>query len=150
MSAPSASCSSPRFYRFSFHPEASALSDSDRKYLERNELDEFSNGFEEFGIEDDLEPFDYLLFSGSRSGEFCALECGLTLILRLSNATFIKHIFRHTHIPMLIEASLESGSPIDLKTIISRVGFVFLIISYISASLVQAARRFFHILILRR
>jgi integrase len=46
---------------------------------------------------------------------------------RLMKLTNIKkhatpHIFRHTHITMLIEASIASGSQIDLKTIMKRVG----------------------------
>lgn len=187
------------------------------KYLDRNELYEFLDALEEYGTGDDFEAFYFLLFSGSRPGELCALEwpdinfetfeCHIyktiffphgqkghyeltppktkksirkflldefiinmleklkikqqerhdrykefhddfvetqfiftnpngtpyrpdTLIRymkRLLEFTNIQkhatpHIFRHTHITMLIEASLESGSQIDLKTIMDRVG----------------------------
>ncbi|QSF42711.1 tyrosine-type recombinase/integrase [Paenibacillus tianjinensis] len=187
------------------------------KYLDRNELYDFLDVLEDYGTGDDLEAFYFLLFSGTRPGELCALEwpdinsetfeCHIyktiffprgqkgryeltppktkksirkflldefiinmlkklkirqeerynrykelnddfvetqfiftntngtpyrpnTLVRymeRLLKLTDIKkhatpHIFRHTHITMLIEASLESGSQIDLKTIMDRVG----------------------------
>lgn len=188
-----------------------------QKYLDREELNDFLDALEKHGEDDDLETFYFLLFSGSRPGELCALEwpditmdineCYIyktiffprkgngrfaltppkteksirkfylddfiinmlgrlkvkqterhklykenyddfvetNFIITNPNGTPFRpgkvinrmdkilkhtnikkratpHIFRHTHITMLIEASIEAGSQIDLKTIMERVG----------------------------
>ncbi|MEK8206954.1 tyrosine-type recombinase/integrase [Paenibacillus sp. FSL L8-0696] len=187
------------------------------KYLDRAEIEEFLEALKEHGLQDDFETFYFLLFTGVRPGEFCALqwsdidfesrECHIFKTIyypkgvkgafeltppktsgsvrifdldeflinmlknlkvrqqerikrykelhedyydgdfifsydngwpyiqdkiidrmrRLLKKTNIKknatpHIFRHTHITMLIEASLVTNSQIDLKTIMRRVG----------------------------
>ncbi|OMC67717.1 hypothetical protein BK125_28335 [Paenibacillus odorifer] len=189
----------------------------EEKFLERSEIEEFLEVLQNHGLGDDLETFYFLLFSGVRPGEFCALEWPdfnfethdvhiyktlhfpqggsgayqltppkttgsvrtfdvddfivemfkrlkvtqssrhkrykelhddfvetqfiltnnngtpftnwklVNRMARLMKLTNIKkhatpHIFRHTHITMLIEASIASGSQIDLKTIMKRVG----------------------------
>lgn len=46
----------------------------EESYLERHELEEFLDAVVKHGLEGDLETFYFLAFSGTRSGEVCALK----------------------------------------------------------------------------